>query len=139
MQICHNDRQPTRKAEPVNKFEALLKNVNVRSKIWLEADNLPLIGEGRAELLRMIDRNGSINAAAKALGMDYRRAWGLIDSMEKRLNVKLIIRRRGGAGKGTSLTDDCRMLLALYDRLARRSQEAANRDFSAIFRKGEHE
>jgi molybdate transport system regulatory protein len=107
----------------------------VRSKIWLEIDGQPLMGSGRAALLRAVENNGSINAAAKALGMDYRRAWGLVDSMEKRLNVRLVVRKRGGAGRGTSLTGDGRMLLALYDKLERRSQEAADRRFDGIFRK----
>lgn len=120
----------------MNSFMAFLKkNARVRSKIWLETDGLPLMGSGRAELLRAVEKTGSINAAAKTLGMDYRRAWGLIDSMEKRLNVKLVIRTRGGAGRGTALTESCRMLLGLYDRLAQGSQEAADRNFSQIFRK----
>jgi molybdate transport system regulatory protein len=113
----------------------LKKNVRVRSKIWLEADGLPLMGSGRAELLRAVEQTGSINAAAKALGMDYRRAWGLIDSMEKRLTVKLVVRTRGGAGRGTALTENCRTLLSLYDRMAQGSQEAADGHFSQIFRK----
>jgi molybdate transport system regulatory protein len=120
----------------MNKFISFLKkDVRVRSKIWIETGGLPLMGAGRAELLRLVEREGSINAAAKALKMDYRRAWGLIDSMEKRLKVRLVIRQRGGADKGTSLTPEGKMLLALYDRLERHSQEEADRKFSKIFTK----
>lgn len=114
----------------------LQKNVRVRSKIWLETGGLPLLGSGRAELLRLVEKKGSINAAARLLGMDYRRAWGLIDTMEKRLRVKLVIRHRGGPARGTSLTGEGRTLLALYDKLERRSQDAADRQFHNIFRKG---
>ena len=114
----------------------LEKNVHVRSKVWLETDGLPLMGSGRATLLRAVAATGSIHAASKELGMDYRRAWGLIDSMEKRLQVRLVIRRKGGAGRGTSLTGEGQKLLALYNKLERRSQQAADRQFSRIFRKG---
>ena len=51
--------------------------------------------------------------------MDYRKAWGLIDSMEKRLNFKLVVRRRGGSARGTSLTHECRRLLELYEEFER--------------------
>jgi molybdate transport system regulatory protein len=95
--------------------EFLAGHIEVRSKVWLEDDGAPLMGAGRAQLLRAVERFGSINAAAKELGMDYRKAWGLIDTMEKRLNYKLVIRRRGGSSKGTALTDECRRLLGLYE------------------------
>ncbi len=112
----------------------LRQNVEVRSKVWLEERGSPLMGAGRAELLRAVERTGSINAAAKHLGMDYRRAWGLIDSMEKRLHFKLVIRRRGGSKRGTSLTDEGFRLLKLYEALASRAQHSVDRQFDTIFK-----
>jgi molybdate transport repressor ModE-like protein len=121
----------------MNSFTRFLKkNIHVRSKIWIETDGLPLMGTGRAALLKSVEKSGSIYAAAKLLRMDYRRAWGLIDSMEKRLDVKLVIRRRGGKERGTSLTVEAKELLALYHKLERRSQAAADRQFHSIFREG---
>lgn len=119
--------------------EFLNRHVGVRSKVWIEADGLPLIGAGRADLLRAVDRTGSINAAAKELGMDYRRAWGLIDSMERRLKFKLVVRRRGGSGRGTSLTDEARRLLDLYEQFNERSQSSTDRQFRRIFRRHQKE
>lgn len=113
--------------------------IEVRSKVWLEDKGFPLMGAGRAKLLHAVDRTGSINAAAKELGMGYRRAWGLIDSMEKRLNFRLVVRRRGGSGRGTSLTDEGRRLLELYEKFERRSQDSTNRQFENIFRQGRRE
>ncbi len=114
--------------------EFLSRRIGVRSKVWLEAEGLPLIGSGRADLLRAVERTGSINAAAKQLGMDYRRAWGLVDSMEKRLNFKLVIRRRGGSARGTYLTAEARRLLELYEIFEKRSQSSADRRFREILR-----
>lgn len=115
--------------------EFLSRHIEVRSKVWLEDRGAPLMGAGRAELLRAVERTGSINAAAKELGMDYRKAWGLIDSMEERLSFMLVIRRRGGSGRGTSLTDECRRLLNLYESFERRSQSSTDRQFQKIFRR----
>lgn len=124
----------------MDKFDEFLnRHVGVRSKVWIEADGLPLIGAGRADLLRAVDRAGSINAAAKELRMDYRRAWGLIDSMERRLNFKLVVRRRGGSGRGTSLTDEARRLLDLYEQFNERSQSSTDRQFRRIFRRHQKE
>ena len=39
--------------------------LQVRSKIWLEIDGEPVFGQGREDLLRIIQETGSINAAAK--------------------------------------------------------------------------
>jgi molybdate transport system regulatory protein len=118
----------------VDTFDDFLnRHLQVRSKAWLEAGGFPLIGAGRADLLRAIEDTGSINAAAKRLGMDYRRAWGLIDSMERRLKFRLVVRRRGGTGRGTALTDEARRLLSLFETFERRSQTAIDRQFRAIF------
>ena len=120
----------------MDKFDEFLnKNVEVRSKVWIEDGSHPLMGAGRALLLRAVERTGSINTAARELGMDYRKAWGLIDSLEKRLDFKLVIRRRGGPGRGTSLTDECRRLLDLYEAFERRAQNSTDREFRSIFRR----
>ncbi len=54
--------------------------IQVRSKIWLEIDGEPVFGQGREELLRLVQKSGSINAAAKAMGITYRKAWTYIDA-----------------------------------------------------------
>jgi molybdenum-dependent DNA-binding transcriptional regulator ModE len=46
--------------------------LQVRSKIWLEMDGEPVFGRGREVLLRFIQKTGSINAAAKAMGISHR-------------------------------------------------------------------
>jgi molybdate transport system regulatory protein len=74
----------------------------VRSKIWLEIEGEPVFGQGREELLRRIRKTGSINAAAKEMGIPYRKAWTYIDAMEKRMGFPLVARQKGGAGGGES-------------------------------------
>jgi len=89
----------------------------VRVKIWLERNGIPVVGEGRAALLRLIDERGSLKRAAAELGMSYRHAWGLVRKIEGALGIKVVSTRRGGASGGeTRLTPDGRALLQEYDR-----------------------
>jgi molybdate transport system regulatory protein len=86
------------------------------AKIWLEVKGKPLLGEGRAHLLREIAGGLSLNAAAKKLEMSYRHAWGIIKEMEKISGKKIVDATRGGAtGGGTKLTEYGRSILRQYD------------------------
>jgi molybdate transport system regulatory protein len=76
--------------------------IQVRSKIWLEIEGEPVFGQGREELLRRIQKTGSINAAAREMEIPYRRAWTYIDTMERRMGFPLVTRQKGGAGGGES-------------------------------------
>ncbi|MFC6940185.1 TOBE domain-containing protein [Salinirubellus sp. GCM10025818] len=70
-----------------------------------------------AVLLRTVAAEGSLNAAASALGRSYSRAHGRLGELEEAFGP-LVERTRGGAGGGGSrLTDGARALLARYDRL----------------------
>ena len=61
--------------------------------------------EGRRMLLEAVDRLGSLNAAAKELGMSYRAAWGKIKATEKALGLKLLDVTTGGKGGGGAKVD----------------------------------
>lgn len=89
--------------------------VKVRAKVWLEVDGEILIGEGRARLLRLIHETGSINAAAKTMGLSFRRAWAMVKDIEDRLQLTLVEKRRGGVGGGqATLTPAAIALLERY-------------------------
>ncbi|PZP34468.1 MAG: ModE family transcriptional regulator [Roseateles depolymerans] len=82
------------------------------------------IGPGKVELLEAIDRHRSISAAAKALGMSYRRAWLLIDEMNRLLKQPAITAAAGGSnGGGAELTDTGRQLVQLYRDIEARAFE----------------
>jgi len=78
------------------------------------------LGPGKADLLEAIDRTGSISAGARELGMSYRRAWLLVDTMNRsflRPPVATSRWRREGAW----LTPEGRTILELYRGLQARS------------------
>jgi len=107
--------------------------LEVRSKIWLEVDGEPVFGQGRDRLLRLIKTTGSINAAAKQMGVPYRKAWTYIDAMEKRLGFPLVNRLKGGCGGGTSsLTPQAETLLQKFDLLRQGFDDLVNRRFAEL-------
>ena len=76
------------------------------------------MGPGKADLLDAIDAHGSISAAARAIGMSYRRAWLLVEEMNGCFAAPLVETRPGA---GAQLSDDARAVLANY----RAASEAA--------------
>ena len=108
--------------------------VQVRSKVWLEAQGRPVLGPGRLELLKYIDEQGSISRAARLLKITYRKAWGQIKAMEGQLGLPLLEKQAGGSGGGGArLTPEARNLLSKYFRLAEGIEEEVDRRFREIF------
>lgn len=92
--------------------------ITVRAKLWLEIGGKPFFGEGRFQLLKGIDKYGSINQAARAAGIPYRRAWSYLHAMEERLGVKLISTQTGGCnGGGTILSMEAKEFLSRYEEM----------------------
>ena len=78
------------------------------------------IGPGKADLLREIDETGSISAAARQMGMSYRRAWLLVDTMNQCFALPLVVTEKGGVdGGGSRLTETGRQVLGHYSELLR--------------------
>ncbi len=108
--------------------------MQVRSKVWLEAQGRPVLGPGRLQLLQYIDKQGSISRAANLLKMTYRKAWGQIKAMEEQLGLALVEKQAGGpGGGGARLTPEARVLLSKYLRLAQGIEEEVDRRFREIF------
>src|SRR5262249_3842559 len=78
-------------------------------------------------LMEAIEREGSISAAGRALGMSYRRAWMLVDTMNRCWTEPLVETTPGGGEtKGARLTELGREVLGAYRALERALAEAAN-------------
>jgi molybdate transport system regulatory protein len=82
-------------------------------------------GPGKAELLALIGQTGSINQAAKRMGMSYMRAWSLVQTMNRCFKKPLVIATHGGeGGGGAELTEAGRRMLALYRQLESKTSAA---------------
>jgi molybdate transport system regulatory protein len=74
-----------------------------------------MIGPGKAELLERIAATGSIAAAGRQMGMSYKRAWMLVETLNAMFREPVVDSTRGGpAGGGAVLTDAGRHVLSLY-------------------------
>ena len=83
------------------------------------------IGPGRADLLEHIDRTGSISAAGKAMGMSYKRAWGLVQALNDGFGMPLVESSRGGASQGgAQLTEAGRLVLNSYRAMQHKARGA---------------
>jgi molybdate transport system regulatory protein len=94
---------------------------NIALKLRLWHDDEVAMGPGKADLLEAIAEAGSISAAARVMEMSYRRAWMLVDVMNRSFAEPLVRSAVGGTrGGGAQLTDAGARVLAQF-----RSMEAA--------------
>lgn len=108
--------------------------MKVKFKIWLEEKDGVAFAEGRKMLLEAVDRLGSLNAAAKELGMSYRAAWGKIKATEKALGIKLLEVTTGGkGGGGATLTPEAKELISKYKQYTDKMTRLLEKEYIRIF------
>jgi molybdate transport system regulatory protein len=90
--------------------------MEARFKLWLEVDGALVMSDYRAVLLEHVRRTGSLRAAADALDLSYRRAWGKVRELEQSLGYPVMHSEAGGHGGGKSqLTAAGEQLLEQYE------------------------
>jgi molybdate transport system regulatory protein len=73
------------------------------------------LGPGKIRLLELIDARGSISEAGRAMGMSYRRAWLLVDNLNRSFRQSVVMKQTGGRhGGGARLTPWGRRLVQRY-------------------------
>lgn len=88
----------------------------IKSRIWIEHENNVLLGEGRVQLLKAINETGSLSKAAKSLNISYKKAWDLIDSVNKSAKKPVTVNSIGGkGGGGAQLTEYGKSLITAFD------------------------
>jgi len=109
-----------------------MDGLRVNGRIWLEADER-FMGIGRLELLDHIASTGSINQAAKAMRMSYKRAWELVQSMNAQADKPLVSTQTGGEkGGGTVITPEGERYLTYYRNLQARFQQFLHLETQAL-------
>jgi molybdate transport system regulatory protein len=108
----------------------------LKLKLQLYCGDEIAIGPGKADLLEAIAREGSISAAGRALGMSYRRAWLLVNTMNRCFEEPLVETHPGGGkAAGAKLTTEGEAALAAYRSLSSQVESGtAGPDFEALER-----
>lgn len=105
----------------------------IRPRLYL--GNELSLGPGKIDLLRKVGECGSISAAARALGIPYKRAWLLIDTLNRGCATPVLETATGGkAGGGARLTPLGEALIAAYTALEAKLNAAAQAELAALMR-----
>ena len=111
--------------------------MEIKYKIWNEKNGKVVFGKGRDDILKAVDEQRSLNAAAKKLEMSYRAAWGRLKASEERMEMKLV--EIGVKDKSMQLTQKARAIIARFEKLEKDVEEllhTADQDFQKLTRNG---
>ncbi|MDR6870736.1 molybdate transport system regulatory protein [Bosea sp. BE125] len=103
--------------------------------ISVRIDLVPIgrLGPGKVELLEAIEASGSISGAGRAMAMSYRRAWLLVDNLNRMFRQPLVEAAPGGAkGGGAHLTPMGREIVAHYRAIESKAMKAAALHIDAL-------
>jgi molybdate transport system regulatory protein len=91
------------------------QRLRIRARLWIETSSGVALTDAGADLLEQIDAWGSLSEAARRLRFSYRRAWMLLDTMNRRLPEPLVKLATGGRhGGGARLTEAGHVVLRTY-------------------------
>ncbi len=104
-----------------------------RLTLRIDFDQDRAIGPGKIKLLELIDNLGSIAAAGRQMGMSYRRAWLLIDNLNRCFREPVVTSQVGGQhGGGASLTEFGHAVVRHYRAVENAAHTAAAADIAAL-------
>jgi molybdate transport system regulatory protein len=110
-------------------------SLNARFRLRIDKGEHIAIGPGKVALLEAILETGSITAAAKRLEMSYRRAWLLVDEMNRSFRAPVVDSAKGGKeGGGTVVTDTGREVISLYRGIEVAAEKATSRELAKLSR-----
>ena len=90
-----------------------------------------MLFRSKAELIARIDDRGSISAAAREMGMSYRRAWQLVEAINLSFNQPVVVTATGGKrGGGASVTVFGRALVAQFHAMEDKASSAIAEDLA---------
>ena len=108
-------------------------NATARLSLRVDLDDECRIGPGKVRLLEEIAAQGSISAAGRALGMSYKRAWDLVDELNRIFKAPLVETRIGGHGRGgAQLTDLGRSIVGHYRAIELKAASASALHLDAL-------
>jgi len=107
--------------------------MSTRLTVRLDFEGERRLGVGKIALLEAIEKTGSISAAGRAHGMSYRRAWLLVEELNRLFSSPLVAARHGGAkGGGAELTPEGQRVVALYRLAEAKMRASAGKEIEAL-------
>lgn len=109
--------------------------MEIKYKIWIEENGKVIFGKGRDEILKSIEEQHSLNAAAKELGMSYRAAWGRLKASEERMDKKLV--ETSDKEKSLQVTSQAKSIIERFEKLEKDVEKTlrdAEQDFKKLFK-----
>lgn len=105
--------------------------MKIAYKVWIDNDG-KAFGEGPYRLLKQIEKVGSLHQAALDLKISYRKAWLVIQNVEKRLGFEFLERKVGGvSGGGSQITPSGREFMRNYEKF----RKDVEKDLEKIYQK----
>jgi molybdate transport system regulatory protein len=107
----------------------------VRFRMRIRTGDTVALGPGKVALLEAVHEHGSISAAARSLGMSYRRAWLLIDELNRSLKSPATVSEQGGhSGGGCALTPVGENIVRLYREVEVQAEASCVTQIAALTR-----
>lgn len=92
-----------------------------------------LVGEGRVRLLKEIDEKGSLSKAAKSIGMSYKKAWTLVDAVNRSAKEAVVTTSVGGQkGGGTLITPYGKNLIQAFEAINTKCWTFLDEEFKTL-------
>jgi molybdate transport system regulatory protein len=104
-----------------------------RLTLRIDFDEDRALGPGKIKLLELIDKHGSISEAGRQMGMSYRRAWVLVDNLNRSFRAPVVASQTGGQhGGGASLTQFGHVVVQHYRAVETAAQKASSAHIEAL-------
>lgn len=107
--------------------------MKIAYKVWID-NNGKAFGEGPYQVLKEIEKTGSLHQAAMNLNMSYRKAWLMLQGIEKRLGFSLLERKVGGlSGGGSHITPTGKIFMKSYEAFRKDVKTTLEKTFKKHF------
>jgi molybdate transport system regulatory protein len=125
----------TVKTKPEPAAKSTRTRPEVRFRMRIRTGEAVALGPGKVDLLEAVREHGSISAAARSLDMSYRRAWMLIDELNRSLKSPATHSEQGGqSGGGCTLTPVGETIVRLYRDVEEEAQRSCAKQIAELTR-----
>jgi molybdate transport system regulatory protein len=119
----------------LNQYRERAGHMKIAYKVWLDSDG-KAFGEGPYRILKQIEKAGSLHQAAKDLKISYRKAWLMIQIVEKKLGFEFLERQVGGiAGGGSNITPPGMVFMRNYEKFRTDVEKVLEKTYQKHFGK----